>query len=164
MSVTPPERCIALINRADFLRAKELVENFDQWEAFEDYLDDREGLWMGLAFAGSSIRLAAVSLDPFLAWCRATGEPATVESLNEFAGLREAVRRERNVQVPLLLERQEQDEDRRASFLTVAVNSRAYEAWLVCLQERSSPALLEAYARFIVEAWSEFLVPEISLE
>ena len=110
-----PERCIALVNRADFLRAKELVENFDQWEAFEDYLDDREGLWMGLAFAGLSVPLASISLDPFLAWCGTNGEPATAERLDEFATLTQALRRSR-------LQRQGNDRNDREPLVNVPVD------------------------------------------
>ena len=163
MSVPNTEPCIGLLNCDDFIRAKELLENFDQWEAFQDYLDDREGLRMGLAFAGRSIQIASVSLDSFLAWCRATGERATAERLDEFASLTEAVRRARYIEVHPRLERQGNDGHHREPFISVPVDLQAYEAWVACLQECSSSALLEAYARFIVEAWVEFHVPEIAV-
>lgn len=159
-SPTPANPCIALLNSADFIRAKKLVENFDQWETFEDYLDDREGLRMGLAFAGRSIRLAPVSLDLFLAWCRAGGGRATAVRLDEFAALMEAIRRVPYAEVRDRLDHRGNDGHHRDLFISVPVDVQAYKAWVACLQERTSPALLEAYARFSVEAWSEADIPD----
>ena len=154
-SPKPADPCIALLDSADFIRAKKLVEDFDQWETFEDYLDDREGLRMGLAFAGRSIELAPISLDLFLAWCRATGGRVNAVRLDEFAALMEAMRRVPCAEVRPRLEDRANDGHHGGSFISVLVDVQAYEAWVACLRERPSPALLEAYARFSVESWSD---------
>jgi len=40
----------------------------------------------------------------------------------------------------------------------VPVDPLAYRDWLACLREVPSPALLDAYASLVVEAWTEPVV------
>lgn len=162
-SATTIEPCIALLNRADFMRAKELVENFDRWETYEDYVLDREGLRMGLAFAGSAVELAPVALDPFLAFSRAVGGRATAARLDEFATVMQAVGRAPEAQARPRLERQGDEGNRQGAFLSIPVDLQAYEAWAACLGSRPSPVLLDAYARLTVEAWIEADIPECAV-
>ena len=76
---------IAIFERADFERAKEVIEGFEQWASYEDYLCERDGRLLGLAFAGQNARLAPVSIDGFLVWSRSIGAPAIASRLDAFA-------------------------------------------------------------------------------
>ena len=54
MDRTEDDILIAIVDSADFERAKATIAGFEQWASYEDYRCEREGRLLGLAFAGQS--------------------------------------------------------------------------------------------------------------
>lgn len=73
MDRTEDDILIAIVEAADFERAKATIAGFAQWASYEDYRCEREGRLLGLAFAGQNASLAPISIDGFLAWSQSAG-------------------------------------------------------------------------------------------
>ena len=69
MSVDP----IAMLTSEEFERGREFVPEFSNYFSYEDWVDSREGLFIGLSMAGADSRLVSVSLEDFRSWCDAQG-------------------------------------------------------------------------------------------
>ena len=54
---------------------------------YDDWLDVREGLQLGLAIAGVDVRIVRIELSSFLTWCGRAGRQSGEESLDDFAAL-----------------------------------------------------------------------------
>ncbi|MGO8798277.1 MAG: hypothetical protein ACLQJL_04240 [Roseiarcus sp.] len=76
---------IAMISPEEFERGRGIIPEFCEHPSYEDWLDCREGLFMGLSMSGVDSRLVDVSLKDFLLWCQAEGLPPSEPALDSFA-------------------------------------------------------------------------------
>ena len=60
---------IATLSPVDFERGRSVIPELADYRDYEDWVDCREGSFIGLAMAGAETRLVAVSLRNFLSWC-----------------------------------------------------------------------------------------------
>ena len=152
---------IAMLSRPDFGRARKIVAGFDRWADFDDYQNDRDGLFIGLVVAGANVRMAPVAIDHFLDWLRARGQAPTFARLEEFAALISALRSRPGPTSHrgLLTSADARAGDRHG--LTIPVAASSYEDWLLCLGRAPEPSLLDAYASFLVEAWTDLPDPAV---
>lgn len=82
-----PVHPIAMISPEEFERGRDVIPEFSGHLSYEDWIDCREGLFMGLSMSGVDSRLVTVSLDDFLVWCDARGLPPNEPALDSFAFL-----------------------------------------------------------------------------
>jgi len=75
-----------------FAVAAATIPAFSVYADYEDWLDAREGLLMGLAFTGVDADLTPVPLTALLAWARLTGTEPNEAALDRLAALAHAVR------------------------------------------------------------------------
>ena len=75
-----------------FAVAAATIPAFSVYADYEDWLDAREGLVMGLAFTGVAADLTPVPLTALLAWARLTGTEPDETALDRLAALVHAVR------------------------------------------------------------------------
>lgn len=80
-------RIIGILRDADFLRLKRECPRCPFPDRYADWLDEREGLHIGLAAAGVKTALVTVDLARFLDWCRKEARPADEDALDRFAAL-----------------------------------------------------------------------------
>jgi hypothetical protein len=83
MSVYP----IAMVSSEEFESGRAVIAEFSEHPSYEDWIDSREGLFMGLSMSGVDSRLVDVSLKDFLAWCEAEGFEPSEPALDSFASL-----------------------------------------------------------------------------
>jgi hypothetical protein len=81
MSIVP----VALVSPEEFERARGVIPEFSDQHCYEDWLDCREGLFMGLAMSGVDSRLVNVSLESFLHWCADRAAKPSESLLDDFA-------------------------------------------------------------------------------
>jgi len=81
MSIVP----VALVSPEEFERARGVIPEFSEQYCYEDWLDSREGLFMGLAMSGVDSRLVNVSLESFLRWCADREAQPSEALLDDFA-------------------------------------------------------------------------------
>jgi hypothetical protein len=156
---------VALLDRADFERARLTLDEYREYADYGDYRCDREGRLMGLVFAGQTARLALVSFAAFQSWCALLRELPTAERLDDFAASVEAFRRGPWVKLrPVFAGYRAKAAVDERSTLSVPVDPVSYRQWLMCLGEDPSPALLDAYASLLVEFWTELPVATADLE
>lgn len=82
-----PTMKIGMLSLQAFAAAAETFPAFSAYADYEDWLDTREGLLMGLAFAGVDAELTPVSLTALLAWARTTGIRPDEAALDHLAAL-----------------------------------------------------------------------------
>lgn len=78
---------IAMVSPDEFERGRGVIAEFSEHPSYEDWVDCREGLFMGLSMSGVDSRLVDVSLKDFLAWCEAEGLQPSEPALDSFASL-----------------------------------------------------------------------------
>ena len=78
---------IAALGEADFQRARTAIRDFAKSLDYEDWLDDRFGLTVGLCSSGVDARIVTVDLSSFLAFCRSARLAPTEKNLHLFAGV-----------------------------------------------------------------------------
>lgn len=83
---------IAALGEADFRRARAAIPDFARSLDYEDWLDDRYGLTVGLCSSGVDARIVTVDLSSFLAFCRSARLAPTEKNLHLFAGVIAALR------------------------------------------------------------------------
>jgi hypothetical protein len=76
---------IAIIGEEEFADAQASIEELTSYCDYEDWLDARWGLHIGLAMAGVDARMVVIDLAAFLGWRDRTGMPANERSLDAFA-------------------------------------------------------------------------------
>lgn len=76
---------IAVLNEPDFHRLKSQRSACGLPDRYEDWLDEREGLAIGLSAAGVRAITITVNLDKFLAWCATEAVTADENALDRFA-------------------------------------------------------------------------------
>jgi hypothetical protein len=77
---------VAALGEEDFRQARAAIADFAQSLDYEDWLDDRYGLTVGLCSSGVDARIVTVDLSTFLAWCRSAKLAPTEKNLHLFAG------------------------------------------------------------------------------
>jgi hypothetical protein len=83
---------IGMLSLEAFAVAAETIPALSAYADYEDWLDAREGLLMGLAMGGVDAELTPVSLTALLAWGKLTGTQPDEASLDRLAALLYAVR------------------------------------------------------------------------
>jgi len=78
---------VAALGEDDFQDARAAIPDFAQSLDYEDWLDDRYGLTVGLCSSGVDARIVTVDLSTFLAWCRSVGSAPTEKNLHLFASV-----------------------------------------------------------------------------
>ena len=78
---------IGLVAQTEFEHARSAIADLARCADYDDWLDAREGLQMGLAMAGVDARIVKVALSSFLEWSRLSGASADERALDAFAGL-----------------------------------------------------------------------------
>ena len=78
---------IGMLSPQAFAVAAETIPAFSAYVHYEDWLDAREGLRMGLALAGVEAELTPVSLTALLRWARLTGIEPDEAALDRLAAL-----------------------------------------------------------------------------
>jgi hypothetical protein len=78
---------IAMVSCDEFEAGRAVIPEFVEHPTYEDWLDCREGLFMGLSMSGVDSRLVDVSLKDFLAWCETEGLAPSEPALDSFASL-----------------------------------------------------------------------------
>lgn len=76
---------IGLLAREEFAWARLALPDLNHYADYDDWLDAREGLQLGLSMAGVDARIVVVELRRFLAWRRLTGMHANEGALDAFA-------------------------------------------------------------------------------
>lgn len=78
---------VAALDEDDFKHARASIPDFGQSPDYDDWLDDRYGLTVGLCSSGVDARIVTVDLSSFLAWCRFAKLAPTEKGLDDFAGV-----------------------------------------------------------------------------
>lgn len=76
---------IGLLNRPDFIQLKRECAVFPFPDHYDEWLDEREGLQIGLSAAGVETTITTVDLTLFLEWCGRLSRPIDNDSLDAFA-------------------------------------------------------------------------------
>jgi hypothetical protein len=80
-----PSVPVALLSHQDFRLARQLMPELESYAHYDDWLDCRHGLMMGLAMAGVETSLVSVTLADFHRWCVEHDQLPTEEALDAFA-------------------------------------------------------------------------------
>jgi hypothetical protein len=78
---------IAVVPPEEFERARGAIPGLAEQYCYEDWLDCREGLFMGLSISGIDSRLVSVSLEAFLRWCDDRVVTPSESLLDSFASI-----------------------------------------------------------------------------
>ena len=78
---------IGIVAEEEFADAQAAIGELTSYCDYEDWLDARWGLLIGLAMAGVAARMVVVALAPFHGWRDRTGKPAAERALDAFASL-----------------------------------------------------------------------------
>jgi hypothetical protein len=77
---------IAVLSAAEFEIARGMIPELSDHFNYDDWLDSRYGMVMGLSFAGEDAGLVRVSLAGFLNWCARHHIRPSESALDAFAG------------------------------------------------------------------------------
>jgi len=78
---------IETVAEKEFADAQAAIRELIGYSDYDDWLDARWGLCIGLAMAGVDARMVVVDLASFLGWRDRTGNPADERALDAFASL-----------------------------------------------------------------------------
>ncbi len=76
---------VGIVSAADFERAKRQIPDLSDWRSYEDWLDARQGRFMGLSLGGADAILTTVALVDFLQWCAIRDVPPSEAALDACA-------------------------------------------------------------------------------
>ena len=76
---------VGVVSAADFGRAKDCISELSDYSGYDDWLDSRYGLFMGLSLGGDEASLETVALNEFLDWCGARRMRPTEAALDAYA-------------------------------------------------------------------------------
>jgi hypothetical protein len=173
------EPAIGLLAETEF-EARAEVLWLDGYSDYEDWLDSRLGLQMGLAMSGVDAALVEVGLAEFREWCALARTTPNEDALDAFATLALNARNEAAPRV--LAELDEADFSRRrleiapvaggsgfrhwrrqretmraaltaagVRFESLPVRVDNFLAWCACVDERPSESTLDRYAGLLLE-------------
>jgi hypothetical protein len=171
---------IGLVTEKEFQRAQSAIPDLARCCDYDDWLDAREGLQIGLAMAGVDARIVPVNLSSFLEWSRLSGMSADERALDAFALLASAARNSSDLRVfatvgeldfashsraiaafaahggydRWLRHRRARTADAIAAGLSVKelpIGLDGFLAWCACLGQTASEAALDRYAQLLLE-------------
>lgn len=90
---------IGLVLERNFERAQAELGDLAHFTDYDDWLDLREGLQIGLSMAGGDAATVCVSLSSFLEWRGLTGASSDQRALDAFAALSLTMRTSRSTKV-----------------------------------------------------------------
>ena len=76
---------LASLAKRDFAYAQMRRPEFAQWFDFDEFLQERDALFLGYSFSGVTARVQRVPFEAFEHWVRLTGAPMDLNGLDEFA-------------------------------------------------------------------------------
>ena len=76
---------VGIVAEDEFADAQAAIGELAEYGDYEDWLDARCGLLIGLAMAGIDASMVVVDLSSFLGWRDRTGKPADERALDAFA-------------------------------------------------------------------------------
>jgi hypothetical protein len=76
---------VGVVAAADFERARMCISELSNYRDYEDWLDSRYGLFMGLSLGGAEASLETVAFDDFLDWCDGCGMRPSEVALDAYA-------------------------------------------------------------------------------
>lgn len=76
---------LASLARRDFAHAQARAPGFALWRDFDEFLQERDALFLGYGVSGVTARVQRVPFDAFERWARLTGAPVDLNGLDEFA-------------------------------------------------------------------------------
>ena len=171
---------IALVLARDFERAQAEIVDLAQYINYDDWLDAREGLQIGLSMAGVDTATVCVSLPSFLEWRDLTGASSDQRALDAFAALSLTMRSSRApralaavsefdfatrpLEVAAFAGRRDyrgwsrHRRELRAKAIAVGLRVEelpirlgAFVEWCACLGQAASEAALDCYAQLLLE-------------
>lgn len=169
-----------LVSKRDFEPAQAEIVELARYIDYDDWLDSREGLQIGLSMAGVDAAKACVSLSSFLEWRGLTGASSDQRALDAFAALSLAMRTSRSTKVFAAVN--EFDFAARPLEVAAFAGGRDYRGWVrhrrgmraqavaaglhveelpvrlggfgewcMCLGQSASEAALDRYAQLLLE-------------
>jgi len=75
----------AWLEALDVARARRWSPAFSKWESYDDFVAERDALFLGYGFAGVTARFYRIAFRNFEQWSRLTGATAELEALDAFA-------------------------------------------------------------------------------
>jgi hypothetical protein len=118
---------IGLVAEREFARAQAEIADLAGYIDYDDWLDSREGLQIGLSAAGVDAATVRVSLRSFLEWRDLTGASSGQAALDAFAALALSVRNSRALNVLAVVG--EDDFAARSLDVPAFAGRRDYQGW-----------------------------------
>ena len=155
-----PMRALATLNAADFKKLQTILTGFQKWNDFDDFCMERDGELLSIACGGFEAELVCVSLAAFEDWRAHNQAPATLESLDQFAGLMAAFRKTpwadvaASAPTPVAYTH---------TTLIVTVSLSRYQDWARAFERSAAFAEvpdLDDFARLLLELWADGVPPE----
>jgi hypothetical protein len=78
---------VAMLGADDFRCARAAIPDFALYADYEDWLDDRHGMMIGLCSSGVDARMITVDIAHYLAWCRFAKLAPSEKGLDEFVAV-----------------------------------------------------------------------------
>jgi hypothetical protein len=175
-----PTVVIGIVAEKEFHGARSAISDLARCCDYDDWLDAREGLQIGLGMAGVEARIVPVGLSSFLEWSRLSGTSPDEPALDAFASLASAVRNSPDLRVFAVV--RELDFARHFSAIGAFAAHGGYDRWLrhrratraeaiaaglhveelpirldsflawcACLGQTESEAALDRYAQLLLE-------------
>jgi hypothetical protein len=171
---------IGIFPEREFARARAEIADLAGYLDYDDWLDSREGLQIGLDMAGVDATIVGVSLSSFLEWRDLTGASSDQRALDAFAWAALAIRNSTESQVfavvhefdflkyfrtisafaghgeyrSWLRHRQAMRAEAITADLRVEelpVHVASFVEWCACLGQSASEAALDRYAQLLFE-------------
>ena len=76
---------LASLSKSDFAHAHARAPGFALWSHFDEFLQERDALFLGYGASGVIARVQRVPFEAFERWARLTGAPMDLNGLDEFA-------------------------------------------------------------------------------
>ncbi len=171
---------IGILSDREFQAARAAMPDLAGCLDYDEWLDSREGLQIGLAMAGVDASIVPVGLTSFLEWGRLTGARLDERALDAFAALALAVRNASVSKVMAVVSEREfatqsrvvaafaarsryrswlrRRQAMRANIQAVGgrvealpVRVGSFVDWCACLGQNTSEAMLDRYAQLTLE-------------
>jgi len=156
------ERVLAVLDQDDFARARSIIDGFERWPSFDDYVCERDGLYIGMSCAGHDAQLLSISIRSFERWILHSGVSPSIQALDQFAARILAFRLQPSLPVEAIptAEWKSSGEDigPRDGRFTIPIALALYQEWLGTLAHIDIFTQLpsaDIYARILMESWAD---------